>query len=113
MTIDKEKIIISKQCLHEFDAKDICIILCKALKTSKNEKRSTWLVDTLQSFMTSEMSIRSMHECMKCVTRIKMKKVCNACYALAIGYSKKGVIKILAKIRNNNCHISIHGNQYH
>jgi phage pi2 protein 07 len=77
MTIDKENIIISKQCLHEFIAKDICIILYKALKTSKNEKRST-------------------HECMKCVTRIKMKKVCNACYALAIGYSKKGVTKILA-----------------
>ena len=49
---DKEKVLYSQRCFHDIDTNDICIVWCKALKSSTYGKQSTWLINTLRSFMT-------------------------------------------------------------
>ena len=91
VVVDKEKILFTKRCLHDIDAKDIMILWCLALKKSKKGEVSTWLIDTLRCFMTRETAVRSNNKHMMCVTKIKGKTVCNAFFALAIGYSRRGL----------------------
>jgi hypothetical protein len=108
---DKEKVLCSQRCLHDIDANDICILRCQALKSSTYGERSTWLINTLRGFMTRITTMTSSREHLKCITRIKGKRVCNACFAMAIGYSRRGLVRLIAEIRDNNRHTSIHGNR--
>jgi hypothetical protein len=84
--MDKEKVLCSQRCLHDIQAKDILILQCLSLESPKYERRLTWIIDTLRSFMTVHRTL-NMQDRVKCVTRISGKRVCNACYALAVGYS--------------------------
>jgi hypothetical protein len=47
--------------------------------------------------MTRETTLQG-EERIKCVTRINEKKVCNACYAGAIGYSRSRLTNFNAEI---------------
>jgi hypothetical protein len=53
-----------------------------------------------------------MQERSKCVTRISGKRVCNACYALAVGYSRSRLADLIAEIRSNGRCASRHGNTH-
>jgi hypothetical protein len=97
VVLDKEKNLCRERCLHDIDAKDILIIRCMALGSSNYENKTTWLIDTLRSFITRDRAT-SMHERLKCVTRIQGKRVCNACFALAIGYSKSRLTGVITEI---------------
>jgi hypothetical protein len=61
--------------------------------------------------MTREMTLRR-EERIKCVTRINGKKVCNACYAVAIGYSRSRLMNFIAEIRSTGRCTSVHGNTH-
>ena len=93
VVLDKEIFLYRERCLHDIDAKDILIIRCLALGSSNYENRTTWLIDTLTKDTTM-----SMHECLKCVTRIQGKRVCNAYFALAIGYSRSRLTSMITEI---------------
>jgi hypothetical protein len=110
--MDKGRVLFSHRCLHEIDAKDIIILHCLALGSSKYKKRLTWIIDTLQEFMTRERTM-GMQECIKFIARINRKKVCNACYILAIGYLKSGLTDLIAKIQNTIYCTSLYGKIHH
>lgn len=108
--VDKEIVVCGPWCLHNVDAKNITILWFMALKTSNCEEQSTWLIDTLWGYLCHLTTMRSTHKEIICVTRIKEKKICNACFALAIGYSRSGLAHLIREIRKNVCHKSIHRN---
>jgi hypothetical protein len=109
---DKEKVLCSQRCLHDIDVEEILLIRCLALGSSNYEKRTTWVINTLQSFMTRENTM-TMREHLKCITRVYGKRVCNACFALAIGYSRSRLAALITDIRNTTRSGSIHGNRHH
>ena len=109
--MDKEKVICSQRCLHDIQAEDILLLRCLSLGSPKYDKRSTWIIDTLRGFMTVERTL-DMQERIKCVTRISRKKVCNACYALAVGYSRSRLVDLIVEIQNTSCCASCHGNTH-
>ena len=55
----------------------------------------------------------TMQEHLKCMTRIHGKRVCNACFALVIGYSRSRLATLITEIRNTARSGSIYGNRHH
>jgi hypothetical protein len=108
---EKTKVYCAQRCRHDIDPKDILILRCLALGSSKYEQQSTWIINTLRGFMIRETTLRR-GEHIKCVTRINGKKVCNACYAVAIGYSRSKLMNFIAEIRNTGRYTSVHGNTH-
>jgi hypothetical protein len=108
---EKTKVYCAQRCLHDIDPKDILILRCLALGSSKYEQRSTWIINTLRGFMTREMTLWR-EERIKCVIRINGKKVCNACYAGAIGYPRSRLMNFIAEIRSTGRCTSVHGNTH-
>ena len=113
VVVDKEKIFCTKRCLHDIDAKDIMILRCLALKKFKKGEVSTWLIDTLRGFMTREKAVRLNNKRMMCITKIKEKRICNAYFALAIGYSRRGLNLLISEICEKDHYTSIHGNRHY
>jgi hypothetical protein len=109
--MDKEKVLCSQRCLHDIQVEDILILRCLSLGSPKYERRLMWIIDSLRGFMTVERTL-NMQERIKCVTRISGKRVYNACYALAIGYSQNRLADLIAEIRDTGRCASHHGNTH-
>jgi hypothetical protein len=101
----------SQRCLYDILAEDILILRYLSLGSSKYKKRSTWVIDTLQGFKIVER-ILQMEEHVKYFTRIKIRRIYNASYALAIGYSQSKLVDLIAEIRNSGHCASQQGNTH-
>jgi hypothetical protein len=111
VVLDQKKVLCSQRCLHDIQAEDILMLQCLSLGSPKYERRAMWVIDTLQGFMAVERIV-DMQEYIKCVTRINGLRVCNACYALAIGYSRSKLADLIGEIRNSGRCSSHHGNTH-
>lgn len=103
----KQRPICSKHCLEPISAFDILSLRYQAWEDISYAKRAMWLVTTLRAFKVARHDLEIGF---KFETKISGMKVCNSCFAAAIGYSRRRMNKIMSNIREKDVHNPIHGN---
>jgi hypothetical protein len=91
----KDRRICSKRCLQSIRNFDIISLRYQAWGCKSYKDRASWLVIILRGFIVACPNIAQ--HC-KFITRISGIQVCNACFAVAIGYSRRRLNKIISDI---------------
>jgi hypothetical protein len=97
----KDMRICSKRCLQSIRNFEIISLRYQAWSCKSYKDRANWLVTTLRGFIVACPD--TAQHC-KFITRISRIQVCNACFAMAIGYSRRR-LKKLYRIFENQIYI--------
>jgi hypothetical protein len=103
----KDRRICSKRCLQSIRNFEIISLRYQAWGCKSYKDRTSWLVTTLRGFIVACPD--TAQHC-KFITRISGIQVCNACFAMTIGYSRRRLNKIISDIRESDLYNPIHGN---
>ena len=82
----------SRGCLKKLNAGAILMKRFKAWGSDEYEERASWILENLTENYNEEND--------KFETKLCSQSVCNGCYAVALGYSKRRIEELKSDIRN-------------
>ena len=93
--------ICSKGCLTKLDAGVVLMKRFRAWGSSEYEKRASWILENLTDYYNKGSD--------KFETRLCGVSICNGCYAVALGYSKRQIEELKSDIRSNGITSEVFG----
>ena len=84
--------ICSKGCLKKLDARAVLMKRFRAWGSHVYEKRASWILETLTDCYNKDSD--------KFETRLCGVSICNGCYAVTLGYSKRRMEELKSDIRS-------------
>ena len=84
--------ICSKGCLKKLDAGAVLMKRFRAWGSHDYEERASWILETLTDCYNKDSD--------KFETRLCGVSICNGCYAMALGYSKRRIEELKSDIRS-------------
>ena len=82
----------SRRCLKKLNVRVILMKRLKAWGSEKYEERASWILENLTEYYNEEND--------KFETKLCGQSVCNGCYAMALGYSKRHIEELKSDIRS-------------
>ena len=89
---DLKSSLCSRRCLKKLNAGAILMKRFKAWGSEEYEERATWILENLTEYYNEGND--------KFETKLCGQSVCNGCYALALGYSKRRIEELKSDIRS-------------
>ena len=89
---DMQSSLCSKGCLKKLSAGVVLMKRYKAWRSNKYEERAFWILDNLMEYYSEETD--------KFETKVCDQIVCNGWYAVAFGYSERGIEELKSDIRS-------------
>ena len=89
---DMESSLCSKGCLKKLSAGAVLMKRYRAWGSNKYEERASWILENLMEYYSEETD--------KFETKVCGQSVCNGCYAVALGYSKRRIEELKSDIRS-------------
>ena len=93
--------ICSKGCLTKLDAGVVLMKRFRAWGSFEYEKRASWILENLTDYYNKGSD--------KFETRLCGVSICNGCYAVALGYSKRRIEELKSDIRSNGITSKVFG----
>ena len=89
---DIQSSICSKGCLKKLNVGAILMKRYKAWGSNKYEERASWILENLMEYYSEESGMFE--------TKVCTQSVCNGCYVVALGYSKRRIEELKSGIRS-------------
>ena len=93
--------ICSKECLKKLDVRAVLMKRFRAWGSHEYEKRASWILESLTDCYNKGSD--------KFETRLCGVSICNGCYAVALGYSKRRIEELKSNIRSNGITSEVFG----
>ena len=90
----------SKRCLEKLEASVVLMKRFKAWGSEKYEERASWILENLTDVYNVKMDKFETKLCGQCI--------CNGCYAIALGYSRRRIEELKSNIRSRGIVSEIH-----
>ena len=84
----------SRECLKKSNAGAILMKRFKAWGSNQYEERASWILENLTEYYNEEID--------KFETKLYGQSVCNGCYAVGLGYSKRCIEELKSDIRSTS-----------
>ena len=89
---DLKSSLCSRECLKKLNVGAILMKRFKAWGSSQYEERASWILENLTEYYNEETD--------KFETKLCGQSVCNGCYAVGLGYSKRRIEELKSNIRS-------------
>ena len=89
---DLKSSLCSRECLKKLNAGAILMKRFKAWGSNQYEERASWILENLTEYYNEETD--------KFETKLCGQSVCNGCYAVGLGYSKRHIEELKSDIRS-------------
>ena len=96
--------ICSKGCLKKLDARAVLMKRFRAWRSYEYEERASWILENLTDCYNKDSD--------KFETRLCGVSICNGCYAMALGYSKRCIEELKFDIRSIGITSELFGVEY-
>ena len=81
-----------RRCLKKLNARAILMKRFKAWGSDEYEERASWILENLMEYYNEKND--------KFLTKLCGQSVCNGCYVVALGYSKRRIDELKSNIRS-------------
>ena len=89
---DLKSSLCSRECLKKLNVGAILMKRFKAWGSSQYEERASWILENLTEYYNEETD--------KFETKLCGQSICNGCYAVGLGYSKRRIEELKSDIRS-------------